>query len=115
RQAFGCASPLALWPEALILAPTPVWCPPFRVFGRRRHPKGMATKRRELDIMRIAALWLMLCAGSGAAQAQVELIPDKEPQRVFAGEGRKVALIWRNQSDKSVSVELRTRLHQASS
>jgi hypothetical protein len=45
----------------------------------------------------------------------LEVVPDKEPQRVFAGEGRKVPVLLHNSGADPVEAVLRTRLYQASS
>jgi hypothetical protein len=62
--------------------------------------------------------WLLLgiaCCGAGMARAQLQLLPDREPQRVFAGEALKITAAWRNAGDHAVTAELRIRLYQASS
>lgn len=62
--------------------------------------------------------WLLLvtaCCWSGTARAQWQLLPDREPQCVFAGDARTVTVVWRNAGDKTVDAEIRTRLYQASS
>ena len=51
----------------------------------------------------------------GAACAQLQLLPDKEAQRVFAGDARKITVTWHNAGDKSAGAEVRARLYQASS
>ena len=68
--------------------------------------------------MRALNTWLLLgIAGcwTGAARAQLQLLPDREPPRVFAGDARKITVIWHNAGDKAVDTEIRTRLYQASS
>jgi hypothetical protein len=52
------------------------------------------------------------CFGVTTAFGQLELATDQPTQSVFAGEGRKIAVVWRNAGDKTVDVELRTRLYQ---
>ena len=62
--------------------------------------------------------WLLLgiaCCWPGAARAQLQLLPDQEPQRVFAGEARKITVTWHNAGDKAVDAEMRIRLYQTSS
>ena len=49
------------------------------------------------------------------ARAQLQALPDKERQRVFAGEGRRITVLFHNPSDSPVDADLRTRLYQASS
>jgi hypothetical protein len=51
----------------------------------------------------------------GAARAQLQLLPDKEPQRVFAGIARTVTVVWHNAGDNTVDAEIRARLFQSSS
>lgn len=50
-----------------------------------------------------------------AAFAQLQLVPDKEPQRVFAGEARPVATVWHNGGDLMFAGEIRARILQTSS
>jgi hypothetical protein len=50
-----------------------------------------------------------------AAFAQFQLVPDKEPQRVFAGEARQVATVWHNGGDQIFAGEIRARILQTSS
>jgi hypothetical protein len=52
---------------------------------------------------------------SSAVPAQLQLLPDKEPQCVFAGEARPVTVVWQNVSDKIVDAEIHTRLYQTTS
>src|ERR1035437_9945784 len=57
----------------------------------------------------IAACW------SNMACAQLQLLPDKESQYVFAGDARKITVVWRNAGDKLVEADLHARLYQTSS
>jgi len=53
-----------------------------------------------------------------AGHAELELVPDKEsqePQRVFAGEGRRITVLFHNPGGNPANADLRTRLYQASS
>jgi hypothetical protein len=50
-----------------------------------------------------------------AAGAQLELLPGREPQSVFAGGERNIAVVWRNAGEQSVTVPVSFRLYQASS
>jgi hypothetical protein len=71
-----------------------------------------------LQAMRIKIIILTIASVTAAStqlEAQLELLPDKEPQCVFAGEARKIAIVWRNDGDRPVDIELRTRLYQTSS
>jgi hypothetical protein len=60
-------------------------------------------------------LFVITCGWPVAATAQLQLLPDQEPQRVFAGGARKIALVWHNAGDKTVEAEIRARLIQTSS
>jgi len=57
----------------------------------------------------MAAYW------PGVACAQLQLLSDREPQRVFAGDARKIAVTWHNAGDKSTGADVRLRLYQTSS
>ena len=61
--------------------------------------------------------WLLLLATGcpAVAMAQWQLLPDPEPQSVFAGDHRLVKLTWLNAGDQPAEAEIRTRLWQASS
>jgi hypothetical protein len=68
--------------------------------------------------MRIFNPWLLLVMAAcwpGAVCAKLQLLPDREPQRVFAGEARNITVIWHNAGDKTAGADVRTRLYQASS
>lgn len=68
--------------------------------------------------MRLLNTWTMLglaCCWPGAAPAQLQLLPGNEPQQVFAGEAREIAVSWHNPSEKAIEASLRTRLFQTSS
>lgn len=68
--------------------------------------------------MRVFNPWLLLVLAAcwpGLARAQLQLLPDREPQRVFAGDARKVTVVWHNASDESASADIRARLYQTSS
>jgi hypothetical protein len=62
-------------------------------------------------------LWLgtFLCVFPFVLHAQLDILPDREPQRVFAGDARKITVTWHNAGDKAVDADLRTRLYQTSS
>jgi hypothetical protein len=62
--------------------------------------------------------WLLLgiaCCWTGAAHAELQPLPDREPPRVFAGDARKITVIWHNAGDKAVGAEMRIQLYQTSS
>jgi hypothetical protein len=68
--------------------------------------------------MRLLNTWILLgIAGCwpGVARAQLQLLLDREPQRVFAGDARNITVIWHNAGDKSAVADIRTRLYQTSS
>ena len=68
--------------------------------------------------MRVFIPWLLLVMAAcwpGAARAQLQLLPDKEPQRVFAGDVSKITVTWHNAGDKTAVADVRTRLYQTSS
>jgi hypothetical protein len=50
-----------------------------------------------------------------AAEAQLQVVANKEPQSVFSGDARNIAVMFRNPGDKAVEIEITTRLYQASS
>jgi hypothetical protein len=61
-------------------------------------------------------LWLAIACGcAGIANAQLQLLPDKEPQCVFAAGAQKISLVWQNAGEKSVDAEIRAQLFQAGS
>jgi hypothetical protein len=47
--------------------------------------------------------------------ARLELVPPEKIAAVFAGENRRLELVWRNPADQEIAVELRMQLLQASS
>jgi|ERR1017187_1256509 hypothetical protein len=68
--------------------------------------------------MRAFNTWLLLLLAACwpvVACAQLQLLPDQQPQFVFAGEARKIIVTWHNAGDKSAVADVRTRLYQASS
>jgi hypothetical protein len=68
--------------------------------------------------MRAFNPWLLLIMAAywpGVACAQLQLLSDREPQRVFAGDARKIAVTWHNAGDKCTGADVRLRLYQTSS
>ena len=61
------------------------------------------------------ALCSLFVAGSVVAKAQIEILPPREPQIVFAGVPQKIEVIFRNATDKPVQMNLSTRIFQTSS
>lgn len=57
----------------------------------------------------------MACFWPVATFAQLQLMPDLEPQRVFAGEARQIATVWHNGGDQIFAGEIRARILQTSS
>ena len=53
--------------------------------------------------------------GASLGWAQLQVVTNAEPQRVFAGAGREVSVRVHNPSTSPVAADLRTRLYQASS
>jgi hypothetical protein len=68
--------------------------------------------------MKLPGTWMtfaMACFWPVAAFAQLQLVPDKEPQRVFAGDARQIVLVWHNGGDPIFAGEIRARILQTSS
>ena len=57
----------------------------------------------------------MTCLWPVAVFAQIALVPDATPQRVFAGGARQVAVVWHNGGNQLYEGEIRTRMLQTSS
>jgi hypothetical protein len=64
-----------------------------------------------------SALPVLLLAAltSSIASARLQALPDKEPQRVFSGEGRRITVLFHNPGASPVNADLRVRLYQTSS
>jgi hypothetical protein len=58
---------------------------------------------------------ILACCWSGMADAQLQLLPDREPQRVFAGADRKITMVWHNAGDEMVNTQISARIFQTSS
>jgi len=68
--------------------------------------------------MKLHNTWLLLGIAScwtGTACAELQLLPDREPQCVFAGDARKITITWHNAGNQVVDVAMRTQLYQTSS
>jgi len=61
--------------------------------------------------MTLAMTWLWPVA----VFAQLQLVPDTESQRVFAGGSRSISTIWHNNGDTTAEAEIRARMLQTSS
>jgi hypothetical protein len=77
------------------------------------HPES-SNKKKKMNFWNICGL-VVACSCPGTALAQLQLLPDKEPQRVFAGDTRNIVLVWHNAGDKVSDVEIRARILQTSS
>lgn len=62
-----------------------------------------------------AGLTFLFCAQPLATHAELEIISNAEQQCVFAGETKKIPLIFLNSGDQIFNGEVRTRILQASS
>jgi hypothetical protein len=68
--------------------------------------------------MKLFSKWMLLALAGGwpgVISAQLQLLPDREMQRVFAGERRSVVVVWRNVSNHTVDTEILLRLYQTTS
>lgn len=61
------------------------------------------------------SLLLLACVWPYVDRAQWEVVPDPQPQPVFAGDTRKVSVVWRNRGDHALSGDVRWRLCQTTS
>ena len=68
-----------------------------------------------MKLLNPCTLLAAACCWSDVTRAQLQLLPDVQPQRVFAGGARTVAATWRNAGDSNVEIDIRTRLIQTSS
>lgn len=57
----------------------------------------------------------LACYWAVPASAHLQLVPDQVRQQVFAGDARNIAVIWRNDGDQPVAVEIGARIFQTSS
>jgi hypothetical protein len=68
--------------------------------------------------MKLSGTWMTLLMTSlwpGTALAQLQLVPDMEPQTVFAGDARKIAVVWHHAGEQVFEGEIRARISQTSS
>ena len=66
--------------------------------------------------LKAALLALLLTAlHPSGAHAQLQALPDKKPQRIFAGDGRRIAVLFHNPGGSQITADLRTRLYQTTS
>ncbi|HUA38304.1 MAG TPA: hypothetical protein VMA35_07875 [Candidatus Sulfopaludibacter sp.] len=68
--------------------------------------------------MKLISQWLLLgltACWPGVARSQLQLLPSREPQQVFAGGARDIAVVWQNTGRQPASAEIRTRVFQTTS
>jgi hypothetical protein len=58
---------------------------------------------------------LALLTSAVSVSAQLQVLPDSEPQQVFSGTARTVSLLISNASDMTATAQVRARVYQASS
>ena len=102
-----------------MVAPLPMECPvpAHNENIADLHKRIARAGRSYLLEMRLLNTWTLLvtCCWPFAANAQLQLVPDKELQSVFAGQARKISVVWQNVSDKIVDAEIHTQLYQTTS
>ena len=66
--------------------------------------------------MKRGATWLVLltCA-SGMASAQLQVLPDSQPRRMFGGAPQKISVCWQNRGSQQTDSTIRIRIFQSSS
>ena len=67
-----------------------------------------------MKLLNTGMLILAYC-WSGVAGEQLQLLPDTEPQSVFAGADRKITVVWHNAGDEMVNTHISARIFQTSS
>jgi hypothetical protein len=60
-------------------------------------------------------LTVLAASGLSAAASELHLLPDAQPQCVFAGDARKINVIWHNAGDKTVDEKIHLRMIQTTS
>lgn len=83
-------------------------------FYQRNRRHGSSNHKRMKWFCTLIKLASFSC-WSVAANAQLQLLPDKAPQAVFAGEGRMVSVVFRNPAQTNYEQDFRVRILQASS
>jgi len=63
----------------------------------------------------LTSLLLGIAGWPGAVDAQLQLVPGEATPCVFAGQGREIAVAWRNAGNQRFESEIRMALFQASS
>jgi hypothetical protein len=75
----------------------------------------MLRNRAFLDLCRYQWAFLLAALGPSVACAQMQALPDSEPQSVFSGTERNITILLHNPVASPVAADLHTRLYQASS
>jgi hypothetical protein len=67
--------------------------------------------------MKISRTWVLMvaCSWPIVARTQWQLLPDAEPQRIFAGDARKITVIWYNTGNQTAPTGVSAQTWQASS
>ena len=78
-------------------------------------PGGVGKSHSSCSLKAALLALLLTALHPSAARAQLQVLPDKEPLRVFAGEGRRITVLFHNPGTSPVTADLRTRLYQTSS
>ncbi|HEY4416807.1 MAG TPA: hypothetical protein VGO57_14040 [Verrucomicrobiae bacterium] len=68
-----------------------------------------------MKLRRIIAIGLLTGLGINPGRAQLQVLPDKEPQGVFAGRAREINMTWKNTSDKMTTAKIHARIWQTTS
>ncbi len=63
----------------------------------------------------LTSLLLGIAGWPGAVDAQLQLVPGEATPCVFAGQGREIAVVWRNAGNQPFESEIRMALFQATS
>ena len=65
--------------------------------------------------MKLASTWILVLVISGAAQAQLRILPDVKPQAVFGGGASQIEVRWQNVGHETTNANIGVALIQASS
>jgi hypothetical protein len=69
-----------------------------------------------VNLVHHPAFWLLaLCSGAFAVQAELTVVPDAEPQRLFAGERCKVAVVLHNSGQAAFAGAITAQVFQVTS
>src|SRR5204862_2161065 len=86
-----------------------------RTFEYSGAPSGTPPMNEQRTRVKAPLIVLALFTSVGSVKAQLQLLPDPQPQQVFSGTARRISLLVSNASDKTATAEVFARLHQASS